>query len=298
MTDVSIIIVSFNTKKLLIECLDSIREATDFSKLSIETIVVDNASTDGTAEAIQSTDWRNLKLIQNKKNFGFSKANNIGIKEAKGKYLLFLNPDTVVKKETLKTMVDFMDQNKKVGAATCRVLLPDGKPDDACHRGFPTPWNSFAHFSGLSRIFPKSKIFADYSLGWMDLSKNHEIDACCGAFMIVRKEAGEMIRWWDEDYFWYGEDLDFCYKLKEAGWKIYFVSDCSILHYKGVSGGIKKISKELSVADEQIKKQATKARFEAMRIFYKKHYESSYPKFVNLFVQLGISLREKLASIY
>lgn len=299
MIDLSIIIVSYNTKDFLEKCIESIGNTVPKS-LDYEIIVVDNASTDGTTQEIhQSFDKlrTKLKVIQNEKNLGFSKANNLGIKEAKGKYILFLNPDTIIYPNTLKVMVDFMHLNKDVGAATCRVNLPNGELDDACHRGFPSPRNAFFHFLGFSKLFSKSELFAGYNLGWKDFSTIHEIDACAGAFMMVKKEAGEQVGWWDEDYFWYGEDLDFCYNLKEKGWKIFYVPEVSILHYKGVSGGIKNVSKHLTTASEETKRRATKARFEAMRIFYNKHYKNKYPRLVNSLVYRGISLRERLASI-
>ncbi len=298
MIDLSIVIVSYNTRDLLINCLESIYK--NSGNLNLEIIVVDNASSDGTVSSIKnyisSTKIDNSKLIENKKNLGFSKANNIGVKQSKGKYVLFLNPDTVIYENTLEGMVRFMESNKDAGAATCKVLMPSEEIDDASHRGFPTPWNAFTHFSGLSKFFGKTKLFGGYNLGYMDLSKTHEIDALAGAFMMVRRKAGEEVGWWDEDYFFYGEDLDFCYLLKQKGWKIYYVPEYSILHYKGVSGGIKKISEKLTSADSDTRKKATEARFNAMRIFYKKHYEKTYPKFLTKLVYLGISLKQTLSS--
>lgn len=289
MKDLSIIIISYNTKQFLKDCLLSIIKNTP-KKIKAEIIVVDNYSTDGSSDLIEK-EFPSVVLIKNKENLGFSKANNIGVKHSKGRYVLFLNSDTVVYPKTLERMIEFMDQHKEAGAATCKAVLPNGQIDEACHRGFPTPWNAFCYFSGLSRLFPKIKLFSGYSLGHMDLGKIHQIDACCGAFMIVRKEVGDDVGWWDEDFFWYGEDLDFCYRLKQRGWKIFFSPDASILHYKGVSGGIKSLSAHLTKADSQTKKLATKARFEAMRIFYKKHYQDKYPFFITWLVLLGINLR-------
>lgn len=290
--DLSIIIPSYNTKEFLRSCIKSILEEKSIN-LKLEIIVVDNASIDGSSEMIEK-EFPNIILIKNKTNLGFSKANNLAIKKAKGRYILFLNSDTVLGKNVLKNMVDFMDENKTVGAATCKVKLLNNQLDDACHRGFPTPWNSFCYFSGLSKIFIAKRLLDGYNLGWMNLNKTHEIDACAGAFMIVRREVGEQVNWWDEDYFWYGEDLDFCYRLKKKGWKIFFVPTVSILHYKGVSGGIKNISKNLTTADPNTKKLANKARFEAMRIFYRKHYQKSYPKIITWLVDKGIFAKEKL----
>ena len=289
MIDLSIIVLSFNTKELLRECLGSIKKNTS-SAINCELIVVDNASVDGSEKMVRE-EFKDAMLIANKKNLGYTRGNNAGVKIAKGKYILFLNADTYVHAKTLETMVVFMDENKDAGAATCRVELPNGKLDDSCHRGFPTPWRAFCHFVGFSRIFPRSRIFAGYSMGWEDLSKAHEIDSCSGAFMIVRRGAGEQINWWDEDFFWYGDDLDFCYRLNEKGWRVYFVPTVKILHYKGVSGGIKSISRHLTRATRETRLRVTKARFEAMKIFYNKHYQDKYPFFIMGLVFIGINLK-------
>ena len=290
MIELSIIIVSYNTKDVLKECLESIYKTV--KNLSFEVVVVDNASKDDTEKELSKLEYPNFKFIQNKENLGFSKANNAGVKMATGRYVLFLNPDVVVHAQTLEGMVDFMDKEKQAGAATCKVVLTSGQIDDASHRGFPTPWNALTHFSGMAKLFGKTKHFGGYNLKHLDLSTMHEIEALAGAFMLVRREAGEEVKWWDEDYFFYGEDLDFCYMLKQKGWKIYYVPEFTVLHYKGVSGGLKKVSKNITTADSETKIRATKARFNAMRIFYKKHYEQKYPWFVTRLVYLGISLKQ------
>lgn len=291
--DLSIIVLSFNTKELLRECLASIKKNAP-PTLRSELIVVDNASIDGSADVVRS-EFPKITLIENKENVGYTKGNNMAIKKAKGRYVLFLNTDTVVHKNTLETMVDFMDEYKDAGTATCRVELPNGKLDDSCHRGFPTPWRALLHFTGLSKLFPNSMLLNGYHLGWRDLNKIHQIDSCSGAFMIVRRSAGEEVGWWDEDFFWYGDDLDFCYRLKKKGWKVYFVPTVKILHYKGVSGGIKSISQHLTRATRQTRLRATKARFEAMKIFYQKHYMNKYPKPITWLVIQGIEFKLTLA---
>lgn len=290
MVDLSIVIVSYNTKEFLKKCLESIVQSVS-EKIRYEIIVVDNNSSDNSVEVVKrSFDFAQDKIfiIKNSENFGFSKANNIGVKSSNGKYLLFLNPDTIVRKNIIETMVEFVDSHKDAGAATCRVELPNGTIDDACHRGFPTPWNSFCYFLGVGKLFSSSELLNGYHLGFRDLDKVHEIDACAGAFMLVRKSAGEGVGWWDEDFFWYGEDLDLCYRLKLKNWKIYYIPAVSILHYKGVSGGIKKHSLAISTASKETKLQATRARFEAMRIFYRKHYINKYPKLVTWLAMKGI----------
>ena len=299
--DVSIVIVSFNTRDLTIECIGSVVRT--IKKSSYEIIVVDNNSEDESVKKIKSlklkvqNDSSKLKIVENTENVGFSAANNIGVKEASGRYILFLNSDTVVSANTIDGMVEFMDKNKDTGAATCFVRLPNGKLDDAAHRGFPTPWRALSHFSNLSKLFRRAQLFAGYSLGHLDLNKTHEIDALAGAFMMVRSEAGEEAGWWDEDFFWYGDDLDFCYRLKEKQWKIYFVPEFEILHYKGASGGIKKHSGYASSANDKIRKRAHEARFSAMKIFYNKHYQDKYPRIVRSIVLSGINLKKFISGI-
>lgn len=294
--DLSIIIVNYNTKDFLQECLKSVVGSREIGVRSKEIIVIDNNSTDGTIEMLKELQTQNseLRTIFSQSNLGFAKANNLAIKKSSGRYILFLNPDTIVQEDTLKTMVKFMDENPKVGAATCRVELTDGHLDQACHRGFPTAWNAFCYFSGLEKLFPKSKVFARYSLTFLPLDKIHEIDAGCGAFLLVRKEAGEQVGWFDEDYFWYGEDLDFCYRLKQKGWKIMFVPTTKIIHWKGAASGILKHSQKISPASKQTRIKAAKASVKVMRIFFQKHYQDKYPKIIYWSVMLGIKLMEKI----
>lgn len=294
--DLSIIIVSFNTKEFTINCLKSICETV--KKIKAEIIVVDNNSSDGSVEALEEFAKKSkeigLTIIKNAENYGFSKANNIGVLKSKGKYVLFLNSDTVVYEDAINGVVSFMESNEKAGASTCYIELPNGMIDDASHRGFPTPWRAFSHFSGLERVFPKVKIFSGYSFSFLSLNEIHEIDSLAGAFMMVRRTAGEEVGWWDEDFFWYGDDIDFCYRLKESGWKIFFVPDFKILHYKGVSGGIKDVSKHITNATEETRKKAMEARFSAMRVFYNKHYKDKYPSLINWLVLFGIDLKYKI----
>ena len=293
--DLSIVIVSYKTRDLTLECVKSIvKTAKGFT---YEIIVSDNDSGDGTVEALTEFKKENhtvpLIILDNKKNLGFSKGNNAGVKISKGRYLLFLNPDTVVHEKTLSTMIEFMDSNPDAGASTCKLEIPNGGIDEASHRGFPTPWNAFCHFSGLEKIFPKSKFFAGYTQGWKDLNTIHAVDAIVGAFMIVPRLVGEKVKWWDEDYFFYGEDLDFCFNIRKAGYKIYYVPTVSILHYGGVSSGIKKSSEGITKANSETKIRVQNARFDAMRIFYKKHYSTSYPKLITWAVLKGIDYLHK-----
>jgi len=311
--DLSIIILNYNSGDFLKKCLESIAKAKK-DGFGYEVIVVDNNSNDESKEYLRNLEvkkYKNigenknskslnlyisipLKIIFNKKNLGFAAGNNVGVQKAKGRYILFLNPDTIVMPNTFKEMIRFMDGNPQAGAATCKLELPSGELDEACHRGFPTPWNALCHFLGLEKLFSKSRVFAGYTLGWKPFDRVHEIDSGTGAFLIVRREVGDRLNWWDEDYFWYGEDLDFCYRIKKSGWKIYFVPKVKIIHYKGVSSGIRKESQKIARANKKIRMKAVKASTQVMRIFYKKHYFDKYPRFLTWMVLKGIDILEKI----
>ena len=295
MVDLSIIILNYNTKQLTIDCIESIEKnySKEVESGKIEVIVADNASPDGSMKTfeqyVQKTKIKSFYIIDNKENVGFAKGNNNAVKYSKGRFVLFLNPDTIVYPKTLRHMVEFMDEDIDAGAATCKIEIPAGGIDEASHRGFPTPWNGFTHFSGLEKLFPKSRLFAGYIQGFKNFEKSHQVDVISGAFLLIRRELGEKIGWWDEDYFFYGEDIQFCYNIKKLGYKIYYVPEVSILHYGGVSSGIKKQSHHMTTADKSHRKKMQGHRFDAMRIFFKKNYHKKYPKFINWLVHRGIN---------
>jgi GT2 family glycosyltransferase len=291
-TDLTIVILNYNSIDFLDEALASIQKS-DLSGIRTNTIVVDNASSDDSVERIKKN-YKWVKLIASNKNKGFAGGNNLARRKVESEYVLFLNPDVVLEKDTLKKVYDYMEKNSTVGAATCRLELVDGSLDDSTHRGFPTPINAFFHFSGISKFFPKSRIFSGYQYGWkMDSKKPHEVDAISGAFFFVRKKVADMVNWWDEDYFWYGEDIEFCYRIKQEGLKIMFLPNIKAMHYKGVTSGIKKHSKNISKASKKTRIRSAKASTKAMRIFYKKHYLTRYPRFVSFFVLFSIDILEK-----
>ncbi|OGH03103.1 MAG: hypothetical protein A2798_01590 [Candidatus Levybacteria bacterium RIFCSPHIGHO2_01_FULL_37_17] len=298
-TVLSIIILTYNTKDITIDAVRSIEEnyEREIKNGYFQIIVCDNSSTDGTLKAFneykKSSSIKLFHIVDNGANLGFSAGNNKGLPYVKGSHVLFLNPDTIVYKKTLTYMVDFMEKNPSVGASTCKLVNKDGLVDFNCHRGFPTPWNAFCYFTGLQRLFPKSRLFAGYTQGWKDLNTTHEVDAIEGAFMLIPKKVGEKVDWWDEDYFFYGEDLQFCYNIKKVGLPIYYVGEVSIMHIGGAASGIKKQSQGITTANIETKKKLQQARFNAMRIFYKKNYKNKYPFFIYYLILLGVNLLEK-----
>lgn len=290
MKDLSVLIVSYNTKDLLVQTISSLLHCLSKTPtVSYEVIVVDNGSTDGSIDAVKNLKRREIKLIENKKNVGFGAANNIAAKAADGTYLLPLNSDTIVDNVSFDKLLAIMDRRNDIGVLTVKVLLPDGSIDPASHRGFPTPWRAFTYFSKLEaltkRILVINRLFGGYHLTHYDLATEHEIDSPSGAFYLTRKDLYEKVGGFDEDFFMYGEDLDLSLRIKNSGYKIWYYPHQSITHIKGQSGRTSSDSK---------KKSATNRHFyEAMKIFYKKHYEQSYPSFLNAIVNTILTARIK-----
>ncbi len=280
----SIIIVNFNTKELLSACLRSIF-ADKKKEDQWEIIVVDNASTDGSMEKIQNLKFKiqNLTLIQNTINLGFAAANNQGIRASKGDYVLLLNSDTEVGRGTIESMLIYMETHVSIDAATCRVELPDGSLDPACHRGFPTPWAAYTYFSGLERLFPHSRLFSEYHQCYKDLTKEHTVDCISGAFFLIRRKIIEKVGLLDEAFFMYGEDIDWSYRIRQKGLSIGFYPYVSILHRKKQSGR--------EHTSEVIQKRTQSYFYDSMKLFYAKHYCNRYGSLISWLVLLGIKLR-------
>lgn len=280
----SIIILSFNVEKLLLSCLKSVKA--EMGDEPWEIIVSDNLSSDNSVAAVRAN-FPGVKVIENGKNLGFSAGNNVAIKKSVGEYVLLLNPDTIIHKNSIRFVLNYLQQHPDVGAATCRVELPDGSLDYSCHRGFPNPLNSFMYFfTRLPKVFPQSKFFSSYQATQYDLSAPHQIDALTGAYAMVRRTAGDRVGWLDEDYFWNGEDLDFCYKLYQAGSRIMFLPQVKITHYKGSSSGLAKTAAARPSRTSRIRSALSGTS--AMRIFYTKHLASKYSLPLNLLVYTGI----------
>ena len=275
--DLSIIIVNYNVKEFLQNLISSIYKAGQ--KIKYEIIIVDNASDDGSIEFLHEK-FPDIKLIVNKKNLGFSKANNIGLSIAKGKYILLLNPDTIVQEDTFERMIGFFEQTPDAGMAGCKILNPDGTLQLACRRSFPGPWTSFCKVTGLSNLFPNNKLFARYNLTYLDENQTYEVDAISGSFMMIKRETYEKVGNLDEQFFMYGEDLDLCYRVQQNGYKVYYVHETQIIHYKGEST-------KRSNLDE------TKLFYDAMHLFVKKHL-SSFP-IVELILRSAIGFRKLFA---
>lgn len=284
--DLSIIIVSHNSHDFLRQTLQSVLTQ---KGLSYEIIVVDNQSTDSTLTMLKH-DFPSVKVIRRSTNTGFAAANNLGLKSAKSDTILFLNPDiTLVNKSDLKNCYDRLWKEEKIGCLSPKVVLSlTGKIDETSHRGFPTPWASFTHFSGLSSLFPKLPIFNQYNKRYLSYDHEHYIDSVGGMFMMVKRQVGDAIGWWDEAFDFYGEDLDFCYRLWEHNYAVLYYPAVTIKHYKGATTGMSKSSQSVTTASRDKTRQVRKWSIKAMEIFYQKHYQTKYPSYINLLVYLGL----------
>jgi GT2 family glycosyltransferase len=227
--DLSVVIVGWNAKHYLELCLASLEEAPP--RRSMEVFVVDNASEDGTSEMIE-TRFPNVTLIKSSENLGFSKGNNVAIRECRGRYIALVNPDVVVLPGCLDALADFLDQNPKVGNVGPRVLNPDMTLQSSCRR-FPTLWNNFCSAMGLATKFQKSKFFAGEHMLYFSYDQTIPVEVVVGCFSMIRRETFEAVGLLDEDLFMYGDDVDWCRRCWNAGWEVYFFPGARAIHDRG-----------------------------------------------------------------
>jgi GT2 family glycosyltransferase len=276
---ISVIIVNYNVEFFLEQCLNAVQKAV--KNISAEVYVVDNNSIDGSVEMVQQK-FPNVNLIANKDNKGFSSANNQAIELSNAKYVLLLNPDTVIEEDTLEKVVDFMDKHPESGGLGVRMLDGKGNFLPESKRGLPTPAVAFYKIFGLSRLFPRSKTFAQYHAGHISEFTTSEIDILSGAFMLMRSEALEKVGLLDETFFMYGEDIDLSYRILKGGYKNYYFADTRIIHYKGES------TKKSSV-------NYVFVFYRAMVIFAQKHFSQSNAKTFSFLINAAIYFRASLA---
>ena len=290
--DLSVIIVSYNTKELTLQCLAKLQTALTRGSLKSEIIIVDNNSHDESPAEFRkyAALHSNVKIILNTVNAGFGKANNQGLGIAEGRYVLYLNSDVFVPEEPfLDMLIKQMDSNNILGALTVRVELSTGAIDPASHRGFPTVWRSFSYYSGLEKLTSSipglNRIFGGYHLTHLPLTKRHEIDTPTGAFFLVRKDILDTLKGFDEDFFMYGEDIDLAFRIKRLGYSIVYDPTYTVLHLKNQSG-IKKKN------NSTVQKKTRDYFYESMAIFYKKHYENRYPRWISALVYAAINRKQ------
>ena len=271
----SIVIVNYNVKYFLEQCLHSVQNAC--KGLESEIFVVDNDSVDGSVKMVRDK-FPEVHLIENKENKGFSTANNQAIRKSKGEYVLLLNPDTIVEDDTLRKVVEFMDQHPDAGGLGVKMLDGKGKFLPESKRGLPYPSVAFFKVFGLSSLFPKSKIFSGYHLGYLDKDKTHVVDVLAGAFMLLRKSVLDKTGLLDEAFFMYGEDIDLSYRITKAGYKNYYYPGTRIIHYKG----------------ESTKKGSLNYVFvfyNAMIVFARKHFSKENARAFSVMINIAIYFR-------
>lgn len=277
--DISIVIVNYNVAYFLEQCLNAVFKALE--NTHGEVFVVDNDSIDSSVEIVKKK-FPDVHLIANKKNVGFSKANNQAMRIAKGKYVLLLNPDTVVEEDTFLKCISFMEAHPEAGGLGVRMIDGKGNFLPESKRGLPTPEVAFYKVFGISRLFPKTKRFGRYHLGYLDEFETNEIEVLSGAFMLMRKEALDKVGLLDEAFFMYGEDIDLSYRITQGGYKNYYFPETQIIHYKGES------TKKSSI-------NYVFVFYRAMIIFAQKHFSQKNAKLFSLLINGAIYFRASLA---
>lgn len=280
--ELSIIIVSYNVRHFLNLCLFSVRKAAEGIKSEI--FVVDNNSSDESCNMVRS-EYPEVKLIANNENKGFSVANNQAIKLASGKYILLLNPDTVIGENTFRKCIQFMDTHPDAGATGVRMINGNGRFLPESKRAIPDPETAFFRISGLSYLFPGSGKFNRYYLGNIDNTKTARVDIIAGAFMFLRREAVLKTGLLDENFFMYGEDIDYSYRLLKAGYSNYYFPEVKIIHFKGESTKKEEISFVINF-------------YKAMLIFVQKHFNNGNLKKLIIPIRIAIFSRAALSVIY
>jgi N-acetylglucosaminyl-diphospho-decaprenol L-rhamnosyltransferase len=282
----TIIIVSYNVKYFLEQCLCSVKKAigaNDQLANNSEIFVVDNNSADGSIEYLKPKfPW--AQFFINKENNGFAKANNQALSQATGKYILFLNPDTIIAEDSLSICISFLESHPSTGAVGLRMIDGSGIFLKESKRGFPSSRAAFCRLSGLSTLFPRSKFFSAYYLGHISEHENNIVDVLSGAFMLVRKETLDKIAGFDEQFFMYAEDIDLSYRIQLAGYINYYIADTTIIHFKG----------ESTVKDPRY----AKLFYKAMNQFMNKHFRSKTPGIFVMLMKTAVWIRSKIAEAF
>ena len=282
----TILIVTYRSTKVLPACIASLAEANGAGKFIVH--LLDNASTDDTVMVSQQLKekyapaFADVIITPLAENRGFAYANNQGLKNVTTPYVLLLNPDTIVSPDAILRMLDHVEADAKVGMATCRLILNHGAIDRACRRSLPTFANSFWRLTGLSLLFPRSRFFAGYNLTYLDEQGLYDVECISGAFMLFRASLISEIGMLDERFFMYGEDIDYCYRVKQAGYRILYDGTVTTIHLKGGNGGKKSA-------------QSLRSFYATMLIYYDKHFAKEHPRLYRAFLWLFLGLLYRLA---
>lgn len=283
--DVSICMVSLNCWDVLRDCLDSLRASN--RKYSHEIIMVDNASTDDTvAKTIAS--YPEVRIIRNRANVGFTIATNQAIRASSGKYILWLNTDTILERDTISKLVEFLEREQRAGIVGPKVLNADGSFQPQCRRGMPTPGASLAYLVGADRLFPRSRIFGEYLKRYLPVDEANRVTAVSGCCLLARREVWNDIGPLDEEVFGFGEDIDWCVRATKAGWDVWYYPESQIVHLKGKGGAHARPYARI------------RGLHQCMWTFYRKHLASQYSLPVTLVVRgaIAISLYTSLMRVW
>lgn len=277
--ELSIIIVNWNTCDFLRRCLRSIHA--NPPACSFETIVVDNASADGSSEMVRQ-EFPDAVLIANSENLKYAEGNNVGIKASSGNFVLLLNPDTEVKPGMIDTLLEVTRANPNCGALSCRLIGHDGVVQSSC-RSFPDPWGVLFEYTRLSRLFPKSRIFGSYRMTYFDYEHEAEVDQPMASCFLIPRKAIEDVGVFDTDFPIFFNEVDWCFRAKEKGWKIIFTPKAEILHLGGAS-------------TRQVKPEMIRESHRSLRLFYEKHYKARIFRPIYWLIVAAISINSNLAS--
>jgi GT2 family glycosyltransferase len=280
--DVSICIVSYQACDLLHDCLYSIYKTVD--SLSFEIIIVDNHSDDGTIEMLNE-EFPDVRLLVNDHNTGYTRPNNQAIRESKGRYIVLLNPDTLVKPNAIAELFRFLESHPEIGIVGPKVLNRDGTLQKQCRRSEARPWDSFCYFSGLSRLFSQDKRFAGYLMTYLDENLTHEAEAVSGSCMMIRRQVIEQIGYQDENFFAYQEDTDYCRRTRLAGWKVFYNPSAQIIHYGGEGGS--NVQPFRSIIEWH----------RSYYLYYRKHFAKDYFFIFNAIYYFGMLLKLTLSLV-
>ncbi|RMH65684.1 MAG: glycosyltransferase [Calditrichaeota bacterium] len=273
--EISIIIVNYNVRDFLEQCLISVRRA--LRAIEHEIIVVDNNSVDGSVAMLRER-FPEVTLLASSVNLGFSGGNNLALKQARGRFIVLLNPDTVVQEDTFEKLLAFFRETPDASAATCKILNPDGSFSVDCRHSIPTPSTAFWKLLGLNKVFPKSKIFGRYNLTFLDENETYPVEAISGSFMMIRRETVEKVGLLDDTFFMYCEDIDYCHRINQSGGRIYYTPVSQIIHYKGESSKANNLDYVITFN-------------RSLYQFYKKHYQQKYITPFKWLILLGVILR-------
>ncbi|MFP4436315.1 MAG: glycosyltransferase family 2 protein [Chloroflexaceae bacterium] len=284
MPALAIVILNYNRADLLADCLASIYATP--TRYTLEVWVVDNASRDASVDVVR-TRFPQVRLIVSARNGGFAYGNNLALREIVQQtdapdYVLLLNNDTVVPPGALDGLIDYLEAHADVGVVGPKLVLADGSLDLACRRSFPTPEVAFYRMTGLAQLFPRSRRFGRYNLSYLDPDIEAEVDSVVGACMLLRTSIIREVGLLDEQFFMYGEDLDWAYRIKQYGWRVVYYPGVQVLHYKRAASTRRAIP-------------SIRAFYEAMRIFHRKHYAAITPAPLNVLIEFGITLKEIIA---